>query len=97
MTRMDPSVVASRRICNKPTAVYRMYDKEGRLLYIGQSVNPATRPMQLADHRAWVTDIARITLDWLPSRQDAIAEEERAIQAENPMHNVVYNRRGGAA
>lgn len=87
-----PSVVAARHISTTPTAVYRMYDSGDRLLYIGQSVNPATRPMQLADHRRWVTDIARITLAWFPTRQDALAEEARAIRAEMPLHNVAHNR-----
>lgn len=95
MKRMSPAVVASRRISSTPTAVYRMYDASGALLYIGQSVNPASRPMQLADHRKWVTNIASITLQWLPTRQDALREEESAIRAERPLHNVTHNR--GAA
>lgn len=92
MTKTAPDVVAERRISTKPTAVYRMYDAQGALLYVGQSVNPATRPMQLSDHRRWVTDIASMTLHWFPTRQDALREEERAIRAEKPLHNVTYNR-----
>jgi predicted GIY-YIG superfamily endonuclease len=70
----------------RPAAVYRLFDAEGTLLYIGASYNPDRR---CEEHRrkAWGPQIARRTEDWLPSREEAFAVERRAIRAERPRYN----------
>lgn len=69
------------------TAIYRLYDAEGVLLYIGQTFRPPT--MRMGEHekaQPWWNDVASGTMVWVPAK-DADAEERRAILAENPLHN----------
>jgi hypothetical protein len=71
------------------TIVYRHFDSEGQLLYVGISLNAVAR---LADHRQtshWFDGIARIDLQRFPSRQAALAAERRAIRKEKPLFNIV--------
>ena len=73
-----------------PIAVYRMFSAAGRLLYIGQTVNPAQR---LCLHRNdaeknWLTEVVRMEIQWLPTREAAKATEAAAIRAECPIYNV---------
>lgn len=73
-----------------PIALYRMFSATGQLLYIGQSVNPAQR---LCLHRNdpeknWLTDIARMDIEWFATRAEAKAAEASAIHAERPLHNI---------
>lgn len=72
-----------------PVALYRMFDAEGRLLYIGQSRSPWMRAQQQAETRStWATQIARIQVEWHPSRPEAMRAEVEAIRREAPLYNV---------
>lgn len=66
--------------------MYRLYDANGGLLYIGASYDPDRR---LDDHKRkpWGAAITRQTVRWYPSRDEALDEESRAIEAERPPHN----------
>lgn len=71
-----------------PTYVYRCYDADGRLLYIGCSNNPAAR---VAAHRAfawWGGRIARVRNTVFPNREAALVREKAAIYSERPACNV---------
>lgn len=73
-----------------PTALYRHFDSEGKLLYVGISLNAVSR---LAQHRlsaAWFMEIAKIEIEWHPSREAACDAEVAAIQTERPAHNVIH-------
>ena len=75
------------------TALYRLYDAEGELLYVGISLSAIQR---LSDHmkgKLWAEDIARVDVAWYDSRTDALAAEAKAIRAEWPRHNVQHNKR----
>lgn len=70
------------------TALYRHYNKDGRLLYVGVSVRVL---MRLAEHRmgcAWYRQIAKIEIEWFNSRDEAMAAEAKAIREERPLHNI---------
>jgi predicted GIY-YIG superfamily endonuclease len=71
---------------SRRAAVYRLYDAEGTLLYIGASYNPDRR---CEEHmrKPWGSQIARRAEEWHPSREDAFAAERRAIWEEGPRHN----------
>lgn len=77
----------------KPHALYRFFDATGRLLYIGITMNPANRWDRHSDDKPWWSQVARIAIETLPSRADALDAERRAIQAEQPLHNVIHNVR----
>lgn len=74
-------------------SVYRVWDDQGRLLYVGMSDEPLRR--MSGHHRCsvWADKAAEIRIEWHPSREEAAAAESAAILAEDPIHNA--NRPGG--
>lgn len=71
-----------------PTAVYRLYDPSGCLLYIGISDQPEERFAQHALSKPWWPDVVTRELHWYYDLPPAVAEEERAIAAEQPLYNI---------
>lgn len=70
------------------TALYRHFDVSGALLYVGITGRDFTR--RLHEHRckeAWAKQVARTTVDYFPTRAEAIEAETRAIAEECPIHN----------
>lgn len=74
---------------NKRTALYRHFDACGRLLYVGISLSAVHRLEQHRSHAHWFRDIARVDVQWLPSRDAAMKAEAAAIGEERPAFNVV--------
>lgn len=72
---------------NRRTCVYRAYGADGRLLYVGISMNLDGR---LTKHRraAWWPSVVEITVQWFDGREAAKAAERLAILNEQPLHNV---------
>lgn len=70
-----------------PHFVYRCYDADGRLIYIGCTNNPAVR---LAAHRKtwWGYQIAAVRNLVFSDRTTALAAERKAIAEERPRWNV---------
>lgn len=69
------------------TALYRLYDSKDRLLYVGVTDTPWRRWSQHEDTKAWWSQVARKEAEWFDSREEALAAEVVAIQAELPAHN----------
>lgn len=69
------------------TTLYRLYDGNDHLLYVGTSVDPQNRWEQHAREKLWWSSVSRATVDWHPDRTSAMAAERAAIKAENPLHN----------
>lgn len=78
------------------TALYRLRDRVGALLYVGISEDPLRRWPQHAAEKAWWPEVAHFSLEWLPSRGEALLAEKKAIRAERPIHNIVHNQRTAA-
>jgi predicted GIY-YIG superfamily endonuclease len=79
-----------------PTAVYRFFDRLGRLLYVGISRHPDRRIDQHMGrdgrgHAYWRGEVASVTVDWFPTRGEARQEEVRALNGERPIHNRIGN------
>lgn len=73
---------------SEPTKLYRHFDREGVLLYVGVSLNALQR---LAAHRNsshWFNQITRVEVETLPSREEALVAEREAVLNEKPKHNV---------
>lgn len=70
----------------EPAAVYRLWDAEGNLLYIGSAYDPEHR---CKEHRKkpWWPEVASRTEQWFSARGTAYAEEMKAIRTERPKHN----------
>jgi hypothetical protein len=70
-----------------PTQLYRHYDKDGQLLYVGISLSAVSRLSQHKE-KPWYTEIATVTIETLPTRAHALRAERRAIWGESPRYNV---------
>ena len=71
------------------TALYRHFDAEGGLLYVGISASALARLAQHQQTASWCDLITRVTVEWHGSRQDAMQAERVAIRQEKPQHNIV--------
>ncbi|MFI6140336.1 GIY-YIG nuclease family protein [Streptomyces griseus] len=69
------------------TNLYRLFDKDGRLLYVGTSVAPQNRWEQHAREKLWWSSVSRATVEWHPGRTEAMAAERAAIKTESPLYN----------
>ena len=74
----------------KGHVVYRHFDAEGGLLYIGQTKKYGAR---VVGHRKkpWFAEVARVEFEHFDSEREALDAEKRAIWYENPKHNVRRN------
>jgi hypothetical protein len=71
----------------KPYCLYRHFNEEGLLLYVGVTLSPLAR---LAGHRtkaSWFPDIATITIERFQTKQSAVDAEWNAILFERPKFN----------
>lgn len=69
------------------TALYRHYDADGQLLYVGITNNPTRR---LAEHKSravWRNEIDHVEVKWIGSREEALSAEAEAIRSEGPVFN----------
>lgn len=74
------------------TDLYRFYDINDRLLYVGISLNAAQRASQHKSEKPWWPDVDRMTIERIPGeRSDAENAERSAILTEGPLYNVAHN------
>lgn len=81
------------------TALYRLFNAAGTLLYIGISVNPDVRWRVHAREKSWWAEVSERTVEWFETRKAAEAAEVAAVAAELPGYNVEHSltrRRGDA-
>jgi predicted GIY-YIG superfamily endonuclease len=74
-----------------PTRLYRWYDADDRLLYVGVTVNLADRQNSHAKRSSWAVFAARSTVETFATRDLAEAAEAEAIEVERPLFNSVHN------
>lgn len=75
-----------------PTALYRLYDVDGHLLYVGISNDPEARwRSHLYGIAQWPARAVRRTDEWFASRAEAEAAEYAAIKIEEPIFNGTHN------
>lgn len=72
----------------EPTQLYRHYDADGNLLYIGISLSTVHRLGQHRKHAHWFRQITSITVEHFPSKVEATEAEALAISRESPRHNI---------
>jgi predicted GIY-YIG superfamily endonuclease len=80
-----------KRYAPRPTALYRWYDQDDVLLYVGVSTNVARRAGQHED-KEWWHRVARSTVEQFESRGAALDAESRAIREERPLFNIQQQR-----
>lgn len=67
--------------------MYRFFDVDGVLLYVGSTSNPPVRWSKHKGDKPWWLEVDAYSLTWWSSRETAYREEYRAIGAEQPKHN----------
>ncbi len=70
------------------TALYRMHDADGALLYVGITDHLADRWGKHEATQSWWGQVATATVEHFPTRTAAVEAELHAIRTERPMHNV---------
>jgi hypothetical protein len=72
------------------TALYRHFDAEGRLLYIGISVSVLNRLKEHHRGSHWSDNIRRVEVEYFSCQAEAAGAERDAILAEKPLHNIAH-------
>lgn len=75
------------------TALYRHYNADGALLYVGISNSPIYRLRQ-HEASAWFFNISNVSIEWHATERAARAAERKAIAVERPLHNRAHNPTG---
>lgn len=75
-----------------PTALYRLFNASGELLYVGITGDLKARLAQHAASKAWWPDVTRKTVEWHLTRSAAAVAEIAAIRGERPIHNIQGRR-----
>ncbi|MBQ1118538.1 GntR family transcriptional regulator [Streptomyces sp. C3-3] len=73
------------------TALYRLYNADDVLLYVGIASDPERRWKQHEEFKPWWPEVAKKTVEWLESRNAALTAETQAIRTELPRHNHQNN------
>lgn len=76
------------------TDLYRYYDADGNLLYVGISISAIGRAAQHKLQAAWWHDAVRIEIEKHPNREAAMQAEVQAIRSECPLHNRTHSEQG---
>ena len=71
--------------------LYRYYDIDKNLLYIGISVNAFIRFSQHKSNQLWASEIAIIEIEKYETRGKVLKAEKEAIKKEKPKYNITYN------
>lgn len=69
------------------TALYRLFDRDGRLLYVGITGKPSGRWRQHSADKPWWDQVADRKLEWFDARPIAADAEVEAISSESPLYN----------
>jgi predicted GIY-YIG superfamily endonuclease len=70
------------------TELYRHFDKNKTLLYVGVSLSCAARLAQHRDHAHWFKDVDSVTIERFSTRREALEAEKIAVVYENPKCNI---------
>ena len=73
------------------TELYRHFDADGQLLYVGISYRMPGRTNEHARRSSWFAKVARTTTETFPNKRAAMDAELRAIKTERPIYNRMGN------
>ena len=80
-------VPGKKRRISGPQQLYRYFNADGDLLYVGISANAFARMTQHQAGAQWWTEIATVTVEWFDSRREVLDAERDAIKSESPIWN----------
>jgi hypothetical protein len=73
--------------------LYRFFDREGSLLYVGRTIAPARRWREHEKRAPWYAAVASVTREVHPTAEAVDLAERAAIANERPIHNIMLNPR----
>ncbi|CAB4218072.1 GIY-YIG nuclease superfamily [uncultured Caudovirales phage] len=74
-----------------PHTIYRLFNSEDRLLYIGITEDWARRFKQHSRVQPWWDRVASVKLEFVDSLETAQVLEANAIKREHPLHNSSHS------
>lgn len=74
------------------TDLYRHFDVDGNLLYVGISYSAFQRSKDHLRHSHWSEEIRTITIEKFDTREDALNAERISIDTHAPKYNIVNNK-----
>jgi predicted GIY-YIG superfamily endonuclease len=77
------------------TYLYRLWDDQDRLLYVGISKSAINRLHQHLEQQPWAQQITKQTIERCFTRDEAVYAERQAIKNEKPLHNIAHNGSSG--
>ena len=75
---------------DRPHVLYRMFDADSRLLYVGISVHGPDRLNGHRHDKPWWPEIATVQMKHFPNRSAALQAEQAAIRTDNPKYNIAH-------
>lgn len=78
----------SRRL--EPQCLYRFYDDNEALLYVGITNSLPNRLGQHNESKRWWCDVSVVTVEHYDSREEVLEAEKRAIEFEEPRYNIQH-------
>jgi len=70
--------------------LYRHFNKNNNLLYIGVSLNVLSRLYQHKLNTHWFSEITLVTIQSFDTREEALEAEKDAIAKEKPLYNIKF-------
>lgn len=80
-------------IASLQTTLYRHFNANGKLLYVGISLSALQRLSQHADHSDWYNEISRVEMEHFCNRPSAMAAEKKAVISEGPLYNIHHKKK----
>lgn len=72
---------------SRDTALYRLFDNAGALLYVGMAFDPDARCLKHQYEKPWWHEVAHREVEWFADRRLAREAEAKAIKTESPRYN----------
>ncbi len=82
------SLVKKTPLADRPQVLYRFWNCEDVLLYVGITADPGKRWKDHSKDKGWWSEVVRVTVEHFPDRASVEAAERLAIATEMPLHNV---------
>jgi predicted GIY-YIG superfamily endonuclease len=86
------NVLPTKKTTKMNTQLYRHFDEEHNLLYVGISLSTFARLSQHKEHSAWFKKIKSVEIENFDTREGAMAAERKAICTEDPMFNIAMKK-----
>ena len=77
---------------DRKTYLYRVYDDQHKLIYVGISLSFFSRLQQHKKNSVWFDRMASVTLTQYTTREEALFAEANAINNESPQMNIMRPR-----